>query len=422
MPDATQTLRSPTTANRPGRQMVVCLALALLTLFTTSCQAAEAPTPAATMFNQPTNAFAPNGDEFAVRRLVTNWSGALDSQSPTFDSNLGVVCRRVAQRLKKGGSESMSSITNVVVQEEMTRAGVSDAAIRTQMAQVPRLGDLERMLKNAIQTELSEGRYTHFGVGVSHQFFPRGYFVMLLFSRRPITLDPFPRQVADGERVELAGTLLGGLKNPRAYISKPSGVVRDVLLDIKTDGSFSTHIFFNEGPGVYRVEVSGDGSLGPEIVALMPIDVGKFEKKPPAEKLPLAKTEGQARNMVFQYINKARKDHGLPPFKRLGSLEQIAQSHAAEMSRLHYAAHRSPTTGMVTDRANKAGILWQRIGENVALNQSSLAAHISLMESPAHRANVLNAHFTHLGIGLVFADDGHGHRLVYLVENYMSKR
>jgi len=374
------------------------------------------------MFNQRIAGFSYNDGENTVRQLVARWAALAGRATPQLDSGLTVVCRRLAERMKAGGANSISQIDNQIVQDEMIRAGVSDAAIRTQMASVPTLDALDQVLKDAIQRELGEGRYTHFGVGVAKQFFPRGYYVMLLFTRRPITLDPFPRQVADGERVELAGTLLDGLKTPRAYLSKPSGNVHDVLLNINKDGSFCTHVFFNEGSGEYRVEISGESSLGPEIVALMPVQVGEYEKPKTPDVLPLAKTAEQARNMVFQYVNKARRDAGLPSLKRNVGLERIAQSHAVEMSKLRYAAHRSPTTGMISDRANKAGIKWQRIGENVALNQSALAAHISLMESPAHRANVLNPHFTHLGIGVVFADDGHGHRLVYLVENYMTER
>ena len=152
----------------------------------------------------------------------------------------------------------------------------------------------------------------------------------------------------------------------------------------------------------------------------MPVRVGDVPRREVSEDYPIAATEDEARMWSFAHLNQARKDAGVPALEYDRNLAHIAQAHAEEMRQLNYAAHRSPTTGMVTDRANKAGIKWRRIGENVALNQSALAAHVSLLESPAHRANIVDPHFTHVGIGVSFGDDGHGHRLVYLVENYMA--
>jgi len=399
--------------------LLALAAMALATAF--GCPARTTPeVPESIIFNSPVVGFGYSREELELRTMVARWAADTQRAVPELDPGLTVTCRRIARQLKEAGGESMSTFTNAVIQQELTRAGVSDAAIRTQMATVSGLGDLDRLLKDSIQKELGEGRYTHFGVGVARQLLPPGYFAMMIFSRRPIALDPFPTEAAVGDRIELSGILLGGLQNPRGYVARPSGVVREVLLDIGPTGAFRTHIFFDEGPGIYRVELSGESSFGPEIVALMPVKVGDVEREEVAEDYPIAASESEARMWVFAHVNQARKDAGAPPLEYDKSLESVAQSHAEEMRRLNYAAHRSPTTGMVTDRANAAGIKWRRIGENVALNQSALAAHVSLLESPAHRANVMDPEFTRIGIGVAFGDDGHGHRLVYLVENYMT--
>jgi uncharacterized protein YkwD len=378
------------------------------------------PMPEATIYNQDVPAFTLSAEESALKDMVGRWAGHAHRAAPQLDPALTVVSRRVAAKLKEGKGETFAAFTNAKVQVEMTRAGVSDAAIRTQMASTPDLAQLDEMLQDPISRELGEGRYTHFGIGVARQSFPPGYYVMLLFSRRPIELDSFPKRAGVGDRIELSGKLTQGLKNPRAYVAKPSGVVRDVLLDVAGDGSFRTHIFFDEGPGEYRVEVSGESSLGPEIVALMPVQVGEFEPVERIEHAIESNTEHEAMLVVFEMINQARGDAGLARLTRDVGLEKIALGHAREMSTLRYAAHRSPTTGMISDRANQARLKWRRVGENVALNQTAFSAHQSLMDSPAHRANVLDAGFTHVGVGVVFADDGHGHRLVYLVENFME--
>jgi hypothetical protein len=66
-----------------------------------------------------------------------------------------------------------------------------------------------------------------------------------------------------------------------------------------------------------------------------------------------------------------------------------------------YFSHESPTTGDVAHRLRAASIPYRNAGENIALDASVDNAHRAFMNSPAHRANVLNPDFTNLGIGVV---------------------
>jgi len=252
--------------------------------------------------------------------------------------------------------------------------------------------------------------------------FPPVHHVALLFSRRPVELDPFPKQAELSERLPLSGRLVGGLRHPKIYIGTPRDTVHELPFNLAADGRFTNHILFHDGPGTYRLEISGVGSAGPEIVALMPVTVGNFEPEQRRNDWPLADSPATARTLVFNRINRERQDAGLAPLMRDQALEKVAQGHADEMRRLGYAAHRSPNTGMVVDRVNAVGIKWQRVTENVAVNQSALAGHASLMESPAHKLNVMDSQVNRIGVGVSFSDDGHGHRLVYLVENYLALR
>ena len=67
----------------------------------------------------------------------------------------------------------------------------------------------------------------------------------------------------------------------------------------------------------------------------------------------------------------------------------------------HFFGHQSPTTGRVEDRVRRAGISVIKLGENVSQGDSVEAAYAALMASPSHRANMLEAAFTNVGIGLV---------------------
>ncbi|MBM0239775.1 CAP domain-containing protein [Micromonospora sp. ATA32] len=53
------------------------------------------------------------------------------------------------------------------------------------------------------------------------------------------------------------------------------------------------------------------------------------------------------------------------------------------------------------DRAGPGGYAWRSYGENVAWNQKTPAAVMDAwMNSPGHRANILNCGFTEIGVGI----------------------
>ena len=65
--------------------------------------------------------------------------------------------------------------------------------------------------------------------------------------------------------------------------------------------------------------------------------------------------------------------------------------------------------------AKAAGLDYHKVGECIALNSSIRAAHGSLMESPAHRENILDPDFRFVGIGVVRQTVGTGRDVQYLV-------
>ena len=65
------------------------------------------------------------------------------------------------------------------------------------------------------------------------------------------------------------------------------------------------------------------------------------------------------------------------------------------------ADHDSPDGKSPFDRMRDAKIEFSKAGENLALAQTLEIAHINLMNSPGHRANILHPAFGRLGIGIV---------------------
>jgi uncharacterized protein YkwD len=111
----------------------------------------------------------------------------------------------------------------------------------------------------------------------------------------------------------------------------------------------------------------------------------------------------EAEQQLFDLVNRERTSRGLKALTLDPRLVPVARAHAAEMFRLKYFGHQSPTTGSPFDRLRAARITYSRAGENLAYAQSVAVAHQGLMESPGHRENILRPEFTRLGIGVMSA-------------------
>ena len=108
-----------------------------------------------------------------------------------------------------------------------------------------------------------------------------------------------------------------------------------------------------------------------------------------------------AEEELLALVNQERERAGLPTLALDPALVPVARAHAAEMFELGYFAHESPVTGDPFDRLAAADIGFTTAGENLALAPDVGTAHRGLMNSPGHRANILNPEFGHVGIGIV---------------------
>jgi len=104
---------------------------------------------------------------------------------------------------------------------------------------------------------------------------------------------------------------------------------------------------------------------------------------------------------LFDSINEERANAGRASLVWSDELSSVADSHAEEMYRSGYFAHRSPTTGTVFDRLTGAGIGAVNAGENLALAADATEAHNGLVRSPSHMDNIVNPLFISIGIAAV---------------------
>lgn len=100
-------------------------------------------------------------------------------------------------------------------------------------------------------------------------------------------------------------------------------------------------------------------------------------------------------------VNAERAKVGLPALTVDPALTRLARMKSADMVARDYFGHISPTYGSPFDMMRANGITYRAAGENLAAATNLALAFDGLMRSPGHRANILRAGFTHIGIGVV---------------------
>ena len=121
-----------------------------------------------------------------------------------------------------------------------------------------------------------------------------------------------------------------------------------------------------------------------------------------------ATTVRRAQSATLCLINRERRARGLRALTRSKILDTASRQYARDMVRQSFFAHVTPVGGTLTQRIRQSSYLdgarGYKIGENLAWGSGSLATPrhtvASWMDSPKHRANILNPRFRQLGVGI----------------------
>jgi uncharacterized protein YkwD len=118
-------------------------------------------------------------------------------------------------------------------------------------------------------------------------------------------------------------------------------------------------------------------------------------------------------------LNRTRSHHGLHRLRLNKKLSKAARRHARDMARRNYFSHDTLGGGSFLDRIRRTGYLrgarsWI-VGENLAWGSRGYSRPQVIMRmwmnSPGHRANILNGSFREIGIGVAYdAPVPHGGR------------
>lgn len=117
-----------------------------------------------------------------------------------------------------------------------------------------------------------------------------------------------------------------------------------------------------------------------------------------AVQLATAPVASASAGAFVSMINSERAAAGLPGLSSSGSLASVAASWSQQMASSGNLAHNPSLTSQVSG--------WRYIGENVGYGPDAGTIHRALMNSSAHRANILDSDYTQVGVGV--ATDGSG--------------
>jgi len=108
--------------------------------------------------------------------------------------------------------------------------------------------------------------------------------------------------------------------------------------------------------------------------------------------------------------NRGPDGQPLPPLRWSEALAAVARAHARDMVARGYFGHIDPDGRSPGMRAKAAGLEWQAVGENIAMDSSVRTAESSFMNEPRnaqnHRSNILSPKFTEVGVGIAASRDG----------------
>jgi uncharacterized YkwD family protein/spore coat assembly protein SafA len=108
---------------------------------------------------------------------------------------------------------------------------------------------------------------------------------------------------------------------------------------------------------------------------------------------------------VVKLVNEIRVQNGLKELTYDWELSRVARYKSEDMRDNKYFSHTSPVYGTPFQMIKNFGISYRSAGENIAKGYRTPKEVVDgWMNSPGHRANILNASFTRIGVG--YASDG----------------
>jgi uncharacterized protein YkwD len=144
------------------------------------------------------------------------------------------------------------------------------------------------------------------------------------------------------------------------------------------------------------------------------------ESRPPVPGRRILEIESLEQQCLDE-INRVRRRNGLQQLYLYEELLPLAREYSRRMAEQNFFSHNDPEGRTVKERVEEADIRWRMIGENLAysngyVNPVAASLH-GWMDSPGHRANILEPNFNLTAIGVWIKGDG----TVYFTEIFLKQ-
>lgn len=104
---------------------------------------------------------------------------------------------------------------------------------------------------------------------------------------------------------------------------------------------------------------------------------------------------------LFKLLNMERENARLQKLQWDPKVARAARAHAQKLADYGELSHRFAGEPELDQRVGATGARFNAVAENVAQAETAEEAHLALMNSPGHRANIMNANYNAVGIGVV---------------------
>lgn len=117
------------------------------------------------------------------------------------------------------------------------------------------------------------------------------------------------------------------------------------------------------------------------------------------------------RNQVIDLVNQSRAQNGLAPLKENVQLSIKADKWAQKLRDVCDLSHSRLADGAPNE--------WMKLGENVGYGGNIDQVHVAYLNSPGHRANIMDSAYTQMGAAAVWGTCDGQHR-VFTVQEFMK--
>jgi uncharacterized protein YkwD len=133
-------------------------------------------------------------------------------------------------------------------------------------------------------------------------------------------------------------------------------------------------------------------------------------RETPAQAEQPQRKADESERQLFDAVNAVREKRGIGKLQWHEGAAVAAQSHSRAMAERGFFSHTDPERGDLAMRMRANGVTWNSVAENLFQQRGCpdavQCAVDGWMQSSGHRQNLLNAIYTHTGIGISSNQDG----------------